>query len=281
MQEREFVTSAAGVKMPRLIYGTAWKETRTAELVLKAVRAGFKGIDTACQPKHYAEEGVGKALQLLQKEGIPRESLYVQTKFTPLSGQDPKNIPYDKEAPLTQQVRQSFARSQQNLQTSYVDALILHTPIFPFAHLLSVWRAMEAIHNEGGARQLGISNCYDLSVLKKLFAEAEVKPAVLQNRFYSDTDYDKELRQWCAEQGVLYESFWSLTANPHLLGSETLMRLAMKHHKSEAQIFFAFLIALGIIPLSGTTSETHMREDLSVFEITLTPDEIASIQQLL
>lgn len=281
MQEKAFVITTAGVKMPRLLYGTAWKESRTAQLVLKAVRAGFRGIDTACQPKHYAEEGVGEALKILQTEGIPRESLYLQTKFTPLSGQDPKNIPYDKEAPLAEQVRQSFARSQKNLQTSYVDALILHTPLFPFAHLLTVWRAMEEVHKEGGARQLGISNCYDLSVLKKLYAEAEVKPAVVQNRFYSDTDYDKELRQWCVKEGLVYESFWSLTANPHLLGSDTMMRLAMKHRKSEAQIFFAFLMALGIVPLSGTTSEQHMHEDLEVFEITLTPDEIASIQQLL
>lgn len=281
MQKREFVVTAAGVKMPRLLYGTAWKEARTAELVVRAVHAGFRGIDTACQPKHYAEEGVGEALQILQQEGITRESLYVQTKFTPLSGQDPNTIPYDKEAPFSEQVRQSFARSQKNLQTGYVDALILHTPLFPFAHLLSVWRAMEGVHKEGGARQLGISNCYDLSVLKKLYAEAEVKPAVVQNRFYSDTDYDKELRQWCAKQGILYESFWSLTANLHLLGSDTLMRLAMKHRKSEAQIFFAFLMALGIVPLSGTTSQTHMREDLEASAIILTPDEIESIEQLL
>lgn len=281
MHEREFVTTTAGVKMPGLIYGTAWKKEQTTDLVVRAVKAGFKGIDTACQPKHYAEERVGEALQILEQAGIKRESLYVQTKFTPLTGQDPDNIPYDKEAPLAVQVEQSFALSQKNLQSDYVDALLLHTPLFPFSHLLSVWRAMEAIQKRGGARQLGISNCYELGVLKKLYEQAEVKPAVVQNRFYNESDYDTELRQWCSAQGIVYQSFWSLTANPHLLGSDTLMALAIKHRKSEAQIFFAFLMAIGIVPLTGTTSQQHMREDLTVFDLALSSDDIDSIRKLL
>ena len=59
-------------KMPALIYGTAWKKERTAELVMAAVKAGFRGIDTACQPKHYHEAGVGEALIALKKEGFER-----------------------------------------------------------------------------------------------------------------------------------------------------------------------------------------------------------------
>lgn len=281
MQERESVITTAGVKMPKLIYGTAWKKEQTTDLVVKAVEAGFKGIDTACQPKHYAEERVGEALHILKDKGIKRETLYLQSKFTPLSGQDPDNIPYDKAASFSVQVEQSFAASQKNLQTDYLDALILHTPLFPFSHLLSVWRAMEGIQKRGGTRQLGISNCYDLSVLKKLYEQAEVKPAIVQNRFYSETDYDTELRQWSSEQGIIYQSFWSLTANPHLLGSDTIMALAIKHRKSEAQIFFAFLMAIGIVPLTGTTSQEHMREDITVFSLSLSSNDIDSIHKLL
>jgi len=281
MDHRTYVTTTAGVRMPKLIYGTAWKKEQTAELVIKAVQAGFRGIDTACQPKHYHEAGVGEALQLLLAQGIPRESLYLQTKFTPLGGQDPASIPYDKEAPLAEQVAQSFAASLKNLKTDYLDGFILHSPLFPFAHLMTVWRAMETIRENGGARQLGISNCYDLGVLKKLYAEAEVKPAVVQNRFYADTDYDAELRQWCKEQNIIYQSFWSLTANPHLLGSATLFNLARKYRKSEAQIFYAFLIAIGIVPLDGTTSEVHMAEDLESLTLELLPSERLDIEALL
>uniref|UniRef100_A0A914YJJ9 Uncharacterized protein n=1 Tax=Panagrolaimus superbus TaxID=310955 RepID=A0A914YJJ9_9BILA len=99
------VTTSAGIKMPRFIYGTAWKKDRTTELVVKAVLNGFRGIDTACQPKHYQEDLVGQALVTLQKEhNISRESLFVQTKFTSIDGQDPQKIPYDRNAPLPDQL---------------------------------------------------------------------------------------------------------------------------------------------------------------------------------
>ena len=97
-------------KMPPIVYGTAWKKERTAELVLAAVRAGFRGIDTACQPKHYHEAGVGDALVQLQAEGVERDSLWIQTKFTPLAGQDPANCPYEKFTSLENQVAESVAR---------------------------------------------------------------------------------------------------------------------------------------------------------------------------
>ena len=80
------------------------EEDKTADLVLKAVKYGFRGIDTACQPKHYYEAGVGEALQKLSDQGIPRKDLYIQTKFTPLNGQDPGHVPYDRRAPLNEQV---------------------------------------------------------------------------------------------------------------------------------------------------------------------------------
>ncbi|MGR9051636.1 MAG: aldo/keto reductase, partial [Gammaproteobacteria bacterium] len=89
-----------GAPLPKIIYGTAWKQERTANLTETAVLAGFRGIDTACQPKHYDEAGAGAALQRLKRRGIERSDLYLQTKFTPLSGHDPLRIPYDREAPV-------------------------------------------------------------------------------------------------------------------------------------------------------------------------------------
>src|SRR5437763_14712001 len=101
--------------LPPLVYGTAWKKERTAKLVEKAVKYGFRGIDTACQPKHYNEAGVGEAIQRLFGDGFSRQDVYIQTKFTPVSGQDAFNLPYDKRAPLNEQVAQSFEYSQTNL----------------------------------------------------------------------------------------------------------------------------------------------------------------------
>ena len=92
-------------KMPPIVYGTAWKKERTVELVLAAVRAGFRGIDTACQPKHYNEPAVGEAIAQLAQEGVTREQLWIQTKYTPYKGQDPDRLPYKWPAPLEQQER--------------------------------------------------------------------------------------------------------------------------------------------------------------------------------
>lgn len=267
--------------LPKIIYGTAWKKEATRELVLQAVKSGFVAIDTACQPKHYAEEKVGEALILLYAEGFTREQLFLQTKFTPLAGQDPNNIPYDKSASLESQVADSFEVSKKNLQTNYLNSYLLHTPLFPSTDLLKVWHAMEKIYKRGEALSLGISNCYDLSVLKKLYEKSEIKPSFVQNRFYSDSDYDKELRVWCKAKGILYQSFWTLTANPHLLASETIIKLSLKYKKSEAQILFNYLNSIGITPLSGTTSLKHMQEDLTAFDFDLEKSEQQAISELL
>lgn len=281
MRDEKWLTTSAGVKMPRIIYGTAWKKDRTADLVVKAIQTGFRGIDTACQPKHYNEPLVGTALQRLKDHGIEREALFLQTKFTPLSGQDPRQVPYDKNSPVELQIAQSFEASTKNLQTEYVDSLVLHSPMEPHALLMKAWNAMEKIQKTGGARQLGISNCYHTEVMRSLYADANVKPAVVQNRFYQETGYDANLRHWCSHHGVIYQSFWTLTANPHILSSNTVRTIAKKYNKTEAQIFFRYLSHSGIVPLTGTTSEQHMREDLSIFDFELSSEDLRNVSLLL
>lgn len=278
MHVHPYVTTNANVKMPALIYGTAWKKEHTSDLVVQAILNGFRGIDTACQPKHYEESLVGEAIKRLGDHGIMREELFVQTKFTPLAGQDPQRIPYDPNAPLEIQVANSFEVSKRNLGTDYVDSLVLHSPLFPYANLMKVWKAMEVIYHSGGARQLGISNCYDLELLRRLYFDAKVKPSVVQNRFYSESGYDVELRQWCDEQGIIYQSFWSLTANPHILGSKAVVDLAQKYDKTPAQIVYRYLTQIRIVPLIGSTSQQHMKEDLEIFSFELTVDEMMGIQ---
>jgi len=281
MVDQNWLKTSAGVKIPRIIYGTAWKKDRTADLVVKAIQTGFRGIDTACQPKHYNEALVGTALQRLKGHGIEREALFLQTKFTPLSGQDLRQVPYDMSAPVELQVIQSFEASKKNLQTEYVDSLVLHSPMAPHTLLMKVWNAMEKIQKTSGARQLGVSNCYDTEVLRSLYADATVKPAVVQNRFYQETGYDADLRHWCSNHGVIYQSFWTLTANPHILASNTIRTIAQKYKKTQAQIFFRYLSQSGIVPLTGTSSEQHMREDLSIFNFELSSEDLKNVSLLL
>lgn len=271
--------TAAGI--PRIIYGTAWKGADTEELVRLAIEQGFRGIDTACQPKHYNESGVGAALAACLAGGVSRNDLYLQTKFTTVSGQDPGRIPYDPRAPLERQLAQSLAASLRNLQTDYLDCLVLHSPLPSEAQTLRAWRAMEALVSAGGIRRLGISNCYRLAEFRRLYDAAEIKPAVLQNRFYSESGYDRELRAFCREAQIVYQSFWTLTANPHLLRDATIVALASLYRRTPAQVLFRYLTQEGVVPLTGTRSMRHMREDLSIFGFDLTSAQRVAISSLL
>lgn len=266
--------------LPALIYGTAWKKEKTAELIEKAILYGFRGIDTACQPKHYHEAGVGQALIRLKAHGILRESLYIQTKFTPLAGQDLASVPYDPHAPLKDQVYQSFQASLKNLGVTYVEALLLHSPLARHEETMEVWQAMEKLQMEGSVYQLGISNCYELPAFKSFYSEAHIKPSILQNRFYAQNDYDKILRSFCIQENIYYQSFWTLTANQNLLKTAILSNLALKKNISVEQIFFRYLTELNIIPLIGTCSERHMKKDLAIFDIHLTTDEMEQINTI-
>jgi diketogulonate reductase-like aldo/keto reductase len=276
-----FIHSNRKVRVPRIIYGTAWKKADTARLVTLAVQSGFCGIDTACQPKHYDEAGVGAGVAAGLREGLTRADLYLQTKFTSLSGQDPDRIPYDREAPLPRQIAQSVAVSLKNLQTDYLDCVLLHSPMPSLTQTQSAWRALEAFIDTGQVRQLGISNCYRLDDLESLYESARIKPAVVQNRFYADTSYDRHVRAYCDQRQITYQSFWTLSANPQLLAHRSIRTPAAAHKRTPAQILFRYLTQIGIVPLTGTRSAVHMRDDLSIFDFTLSNAEQSAIDEQL
>ena len=264
-----------------ILYGTAWKQDDTERLVRRAVETGFRGIDTACQPKHYNEAGVGAGLAACLGARLKREQLYLQSKFTPLSGQEPRQVPYDARSSLSEQVAQSAALSLKNLRTDYLDCLLLHSPLPDPQETFEVWRAMEKLVDGGLVRQLGISNCTRLEQLKAVCEAARIAPAVLQNRFHAENGYDQQLREFCRSRGIVYQSFWTLTANPQLLAHETARTLARRHGRTPAQILFRYLTQIDIVPLTGTRSAAHMRQDLAIFDFELTADDCESMNALL
>src|SRR6476661_147352 len=148
-----------GIRVPRLLYGTAWKEGDTHRLTELALKQGFRGIDTANQRKHYDEAAVGRGIaQAISNGTVTRDELFLQTKFTFRDGQDHR-LPYDPAAPVAVQVEQSFARSLEHLGTDVIDSYVLHGPS---QHVgvgpddWDAWRAMEALHDAGRARLLGV-----------------------------------------------------------------------------------------------------------------------------
>jgi diketogulonate reductase-like aldo/keto reductase len=267
------------LQVPGILYGTAWKKNDTERLVRLAIQTGFRGVDTACQPKHYDEAGVGAGVKACVSAGLPRGKLYLQTKFTPVSGQDPRRCPYDVEASLPEQVAQSFIVSLQNLRTDYLDCLLLHSPMPTMAQTLSVWREFEALVETGAVHQLGISNCYRLADLSAIYDCTRIKPAVVQNRFYAETGYDREIRAFCRQKRIVYQSFWTLSANPHLLSHVAITALAAAHRRTPAQILFRYLTQIEVVPLTGTQSESHMIEDLAIFDFVLTEAQRRTVEQ--
>src|SRR3954452_19245911 len=120
--------SIKGVEVPRMFYGTAWKEDRTRRLTELALRQGFRGIDTANQRRHYDEAAVGQAIAAAVAGGlVARDELFLQTKFTFRRGQDHR-LPYDPGAPVAAQVAQSFASSLGHLGVAVIDSYLLHGP---------------------------------------------------------------------------------------------------------------------------------------------------------
>ena len=270
------------INPPLILYGTAWKEDRTLALVELALQRGFRGIDTANQRKHYHEAAVGQAIAAAIERGlVTREDLFLQTKFTFQHGQDHR-LPYDPVAPIAIQVEQSFASSLEHLGVATIDSYLLHGPTQRSglaADDWSAWWAMEAIYHTGKARLIGISNV-NLQQLQELVAKAKVKPAFVQNRCYASSGWDRGVREFCAASGIVYQGFSLLTANSDALSHPELLRMARRHGQTPSQIVFRFAIAVGMLPLTGTTNAAHMTADLEVVKLPLESSEVAQIENL-
>jgi diketogulonate reductase-like aldo/keto reductase len=264
------------VAKPTFIYGTAWKKDATADLVRTAISAGFRAIDTANQPRHYQEPLVGEAL-----DPAARDSLFLQTKFTPVNGQDHR-VPYDPGADLTTQVRQSFDSSLRHLKTDHVDSYLLHGP-YSFPGLgtedWEVWRAIEEIHESGKAQMIGISNVNALQ-LTALVANARIKPTVVQNRCFANRGWDRDVRRICRTHEIMYQGFSLLTANPAVLEHPPIIAIGDRLRVHAEQVIFRFAMQVGMVPLTGTGSLQHMKEDLGVYDIELSSDEVEFIESV-
>jgi diketogulonate reductase-like aldo/keto reductase len=275
------LTTYNQIPVPSFMYGTAWKKEATARLVQLAVESGFSAIDTANQLIHYQEALVGEALQALAQKGIKRDSLFLQTKFTSADGQDHRT-PYDAAADLTTQVRQSFASSLNHLGTDHLDSYVLHAP-FSRRGLgeadWQVWAAMEALYQSGKTKMIGISNV-GAAQLAQLCEQAKVRPMMVQNRCFAALAWDKQVREICQAHGIVYQGFSLLTANREVLADPEIRAIAQRVGAGSAQVIFRFAMQIGMLPLTGTTSEQHMKEDLAVERFSLSAEEVERIETI-
>lgn len=268
--------------VPTFLYGTAWKEDRTAALTELAIRSGFRAIDTANQRRHYFEAGVGEGLAAAYRAGIvTRDDLFLQTKFTYQRGQDHR-LPYDPAATLAVQVAQSLANSLEHLATDHVDSFVLHGPSSGYDWTkddVEVWEAMRKERDAGRTRLLGVSNV-QLRHLEQMAGTGAELPAFVQNRCFARMGWDRDVRTFCSERGITYQGFSLLTANPEVLQHPPFLELVRTFGATAAQVVFAFARAIGMLPLTGTTSSEHMKQDLSSLELELPPEVVQAIESI-
>lgn len=275
------LTTYNHVSIPSFMYGTAWKKEATTKLVLQAVEAGFTAIDTANQLVHYEEARVGEALLQLTKQGITREKLFLQTKFTPVNGQDHR-LPYDARASITEQVQQSFTSSLEHLHTDHLDSYVLHGPYSRRglgAEDWEVWSAIESLYDAGKTKMIGVSNV-TADQLTLLCMKAKHKPMVVQNRCYAAFGWDKEVREICRTQHIIYQGFSLLTANREVFINPVIRAMAAQYEVTLAQLIFRFAMQVGMLPLTGTTNPQHMKEDLQSARFTLLSEEVRQIETI-
>ena len=255
------------IEAPNFLYGTAWKEERTKPLVELALRSGFRGFDTANQRRHYNEPAVGAAVR--------DKDVFIQTKFTYVESQDHR-LPYDPRAGYATQVRQSFDSSLEHL--GHIDSYLLHGPRARRGLTdidKEVWRTMEELP----VAMIGISNVTAEQV-ETLCNFAHKKPSFVQNRCFAQLAWDREVRRVCAREGIRYQGISLLTANVRELSHPRIFQIAAAHNATIPQLVFAFALAVGMIVLTGTTDEQHMREDLAAADITLNEEEVAPIERI-
>jgi methylglyoxal/glyoxal reductase len=235
-----------GVEIPYLGLGTWLARGRDCEQAVKfALRNGYDHIDTA--QGYDNERQVGKGWK---SSGRTREEFFITTKI------NNSNQGYDKS-------KRSFMKSLKDLQTDYVDLLLIHWPnISDFQRSIDTWRALVELQDQGLCRSIGVSN-FTTHLIDRLVSEIDVVPAVNQVEFHTFL-YQKQLLAECRERGIQIEAY-SPIAKAQLFDHEGLQQVAKKHEKSPAQVMLAWCINHDLVVIPKSVNESRIIENADIF----------------
>jgi diketogulonate reductase-like aldo/keto reductase len=138
---------------------------------------------------------------------------------------------------------------------------------------------MEELCRGGKTKMIGVSNI-TAAQLAQLCDQAKVKPMVVQNRCFAALGWDRSVREICQTNGIIYQGFSLLTANREVLGASEIHAVARRLNATITQVIFRFAMQIGMLPLTGTTSEQHMKEDLESDRFVLTTEELQRIETI-
>jgi diketogulonate reductase-like aldo/keto reductase len=253
-----------GIPMPMLgfgVYGLAEGDECTSTVKF-AIGEGYRSIDTASGYDN--EASVGKAIR---ECGVPREEIFLTTKLGNGDQRSGKII-------------EACDTSLQKLGLDYVDLYIIHWPCKGYYE--NAWLALEKLQQSGKARSVGVSNFqpHHIEDIKKTW---RIVPALNQVEMHPRLT-QKALIAFCREQSIAPQAWSPLGGNrpmqDKIFGSENIQRLAAKYNKSPAQIVLRWNMDLGVITIPKSANHGRIKENINIFDFSLTPEEIASIDAL-
>ena len=255
----EYVTLNNGVKMPKLGYGVyQTPPEETERCVLEAIETGYRSIDTA--QAYGNEAGVGNAIA---KSGLPREEFFITTKVWI------SNAGYEK-------AKASIEESLKNLQTDYIDLLLIHQP---FGDYYGTYRAMEEAYDEKKVRAIGVSNFYPDRYLD-LFHFSRIKPAVNQVETHV-FQQQKVAKKYMEKNGTQIMSWGPFAEGKNdYFQNPVLKEIGAQYGKSVAQVALRFLLQSDVVVIPKSTHENRMQENFNVFDFTLNNEDMEKIQAL-
>lgn len=253
------VRLSSGYDMPVVGLGTYSLHGNTCVNSVKAaLAAGFRKIDTAHMYGNEEEVGQG-----VRESGVPREAVFVATKIYPNQYADP-------EAAIEECLRK--------LDMGYIDLMLLH---HPGTNDVKAYKAMEKYVEAGKIRSIGLSNYY-IEEMTEFLPKVDIKPVLVQNEIHPYYQ-EKSIVEYMHGQGIVVEAWYPLGGRGHtsaLLGDETISRIAAAHGKSSAQVILRWDLQRGVVVIPGSSNPGHIRENISVFDFSLTDDEMAQISAL-
>ena len=218
-----------------------------------ALELGYRHVDTA--QAYGNEESVGRALR---DSGVPREEVFITTKFYP-AREDPE------------------AEAQGSLERLGVDQVDLYIIHGPQAGPTWAWPGMERAHERGYARSIGVSN-FSVGELDELMSVAETRPVVNQVQF-SPFKYRRKLLEACDERGVALEAYSPLGTGQHL-SDERVRRIAERVGRTPAQVLLRWCVQLDLVVIPKSTHRERIEENARIFDFALSDEDMAALDAL-
>ena len=249
-----------GISMPNIGFGVfrMTDQAECEEAVVQAIQAGYRLIDTAAAYEN--EEAVGRAIK---RCGISREDLFITTKLWIT------DTSYEKS-------KEGFYRSLKRLGLDYIDLYLIHQP---YNDYYGAWRALEELYEEGKIRAIGVDNFTQDRLADFIFFN-KIKPAI--NMIECNVFFQREdERQYLNQQNIVMQAWSPLAAGQGKLFTNPLLcEIAEAHNKSAAQIILRWIVQRGIVPVVKSSNPTRMKENLDIFDFTLTENEMKKITTL-